>query len=198
MDLYLDNYILLLNKIKGDLRRYRTDTISWFGRINVIKMMILPKVLYLFQVLPIKIPEAYFKILGKIMRGFIWNNKKARISMEILSRSRSEGGIQLPDFKKYYEASVLKRLIDWLQEESQRKKWVGIEENQSGKDLGLSVWIPRQYRGLSRDSPKITKETFRIWDRISKMKRWSQNSPNLPLTGTDYFLPGREGGGRTH
>lgn len=61
VDLYQDNYLPLLNKIKQDLRGYPADKLSWFGRINDIRMMTLPKALLVFQTLPINIPKAYFK-----------------------------------------------------------------------------------------------------------------------------------------
>ena len=57
-ELYQDNYIPLLNKIKQDLKGYQAYRLSWLGRINVIKMMTLPKALYIFQSLPICIPGA--------------------------------------------------------------------------------------------------------------------------------------------
>jgi hypothetical protein len=79
-DLYDQKFKSLKKEIKEDLRRWKDLPCSWMGRINIVKMAILPKIIYRFNAMPIKIPTQFFNELERATCEFIWNNKKTEDS----------------------------------------------------------------------------------------------------------------------
>lgn len=101
-DLYESNHCTLSDKIQKDITCWPTLILDFSSRIEEIKMNVLPRLLYVFLSLPIRIPESQFSAWNKLISRFIWAGAKPRIKLRTLQLDKERGGLALPDFKQYH------------------------------------------------------------------------------------------------
>ena len=108
-----ENYDPLLSYIRQDLDRWNLlPFLGLIQRVEIVKMNVLPRILYLFQSLPVEISGKKFAEWDKWISRFLWHGKKPRVRYKTLKVPRDKGGLALPCLKTYYQAAQIKSLIN--------------------------------------------------------------------------------------
>ena len=172
--------------IKKDLDKWRNLPLSLLGRISVIKMNVLPRMLFLFQAIPIISSEKPFRDWQKELSNFIWQGRKPRIKFKNLTDSKERGGLNLPNLELYYNAACFVWIKDWL---TLSNSYILKLE---GHDLIFGwhayLWFGKIGAHQSFKNHCIRRALFRVWNKYRK-QLW----PKIPYWVSPHeALYGRE------
>lgn len=188
--LFKANFPPLVNKLQNNIQFLRSLPISLIGRVNIIKMIFLPNILYLYQNIPIFLPKIFFKQLDSIIIPFLWDYKAHIIGKAHLCKPKAVGGMALPNFALYYYACALQNIIMWLHHTIALSTWIQMEiEACRPYDIGAVLLSPIKIDKSVYKHNCIIHSTIRIWKQIKSKFSIKPLSFLLPISGNPSFTP---------
>ncbi|CAJ0965832.1 unnamed protein product [Ranitomeya imitator] len=183
LDLQLNIYPLL------DLVRIKFSTwnklpLSVAGRINLIKMILLPKLNYCLQHSAVPIPKHFFARLNSLVTSFIWGKTRPKLKLSTLQRPKQGGGAALPDFYLYYLAGQAKAINKWMPNNS-------LPNSESHLLHGARADCPLGFLELEKVNAPCLLQLHRlarsIWRQIKKVTGFVDVVAEMPLWNNSYF-----------
>ena len=190
-DLVSTNYSPVISGVTNLINRWTTMPISMIGRINILKMNVLPKFLYLFQCIPLPPPTNFFSNMTKVFRNFIWSNRRARLRLSLLYLPYDRGGLKLPNLKWYYWACQLWTTSFWFRP-SPSLSWVEMERETSANiPLHMYLYSDKPDKLKKFTGNPFVSNSIRVWHDVhSYLKVPLKLSQFTPIWGNNNFHPG--------
>lgn len=193
--IYHLNYPELIGKITKELEAWNTLPISLFGRCHLVKMVSFARLLYPLQTIPLLLRHSDIQKINRSIASFIWNKKRSRISLKKLHLPKSEGGVGLPNIRKYNLACLLRYSLDW---QSSSSIYTNLDlESEYIHPYSLSGIIHSNWKSLP---PRIRynilyRDTIISWRETRKLVKLPTGlSPHLTIQGNPMFPQGSRPG----
>lgn len=195
------NYLDMIDKLKIMIDKWKLLPISLIGRVNIIKMVVLPKFLYLFQNVPIFLTASFFKSIDSLIMPFVWSYKPPRISKAHLQKPTAEGGLGLPVFRHYYWACNARTWVYWNhtpavtgQVDALCPSWPVIEScaaiSLTGASLAAFLFVKPTLNIRQLKGDFILCNSYKILKQIKGVLNLPELSIYAPICQNPCFKPG--------
>lgn len=188
MSALLDANFTPLLSHKATFQKWCNLPLSLLGKVNAVKMNVLPKFLYLFQCVPIFLSKSYFKSIDQAVISFIWGGKTPRIRKSLLQQCSLSGGLSLPNFMYYYWAANIHKFLFWVH--SPQPLWCQLESKSC-----VSTSLPALLFSSLSTSPyrytdsQIVCSSLKIWYQFRCHCKSHSCSTLMPITNNHLFPP---------
>lgn len=181
------DYITL--NIKPLYSLIKTKTQSWtrlplgvWGRINLIKMILLPKILYILWHTPTYIPLKHFKIMESLLKPFVWGKNRHKIAWQTLKNPTDMGGTALPDLNHYYIASQLSQLYHIDKVDSERFRMLICPQwAQETSDSIYAITVGTKTNEGNTHKTSLLYQYRRIWELANNKLNIPRHNDFTPL-----------------
>lgn len=165
--LFKANFDQIHSQIKRDLEIWSILPLDFSSIIEIIKINVVPRILYPFHSFPLKIPQERFQIWDKMISRFIWNGRRPIIKYSTLQLPKDKGGLSLPNLKDYYQATQLGPILKWC-DENYCARWKDIEKTVLQFPIQSLVDDIKLRKKLQGSIDPITAHTLDVWTDIIK------------------------------
>lgn len=186
------NYTKNHQDLKKLIKSWDHLTLTWADRLSIIKAILLPKFIFLFRTLPLKLSLKELKEWQRLLLDFLWEKKRHRISFTTLRKSKDKGGLQVPDLELYFAAANLVPVVRTLNRQLV-VHWKGIENWQvKPYDIEEILWSTDK-KVLAQDwGLEALTTMLHVWCKW-KNRLVGKCSPFAVFTRQKWFPPGAEG-----
>lgn len=194
--LKIANYAPLMTKIREDIDRWNLiPFMTIASRVEVIKINVLPRILYLFQNLPVEISNKEFIEWDKFISRYIWEGRRPRIKYRTLQLPKAKGGLALPCLKSYFQAAQIKILLN-LCNPAYVSKWKEIEVNMiRGVPLQAIIGDEKLGKLYTKNINPWLEVSLNVWFETVLNYGLSQQCKLLRWIGFDVdFIPNKTDG----
>ena len=154
-------------------------------------MTVLPKVNYLFTMLPTEPTKKWFHNLDMLTSKLYWRNKKPMIKRTILQKDKKKGGLGAPNFRFYYLANQLHYLVKWRQTDDDCNPWLDVEQSYCNEiSIADLPFLSKSIKYHECFKSMTISTTLKAWWKINKLTNFEM-TPNIytPIWHNPDFVP---------